>query len=114
VSLENTLVSISEMDELIGLPLKTQTVDSYGGTLESTAAPSVTEYAKVRFMNMNEGASPVDQEKVTQEIKIWIRFYDGLSYEHQVYWNSKYWDIFSIEPLNKDRFHVIKARTIET
>ena len=111
-SLDNQLISISEMDELIGLVTRTETVDDYGANILTYGTPAVNIRAKVRFINTDE-SEQLNQEKFTQEIKVHIRPYSGLTSEYYVYWNAAYWDIYAIESTPRQRFTVIKARLIE-
>jgi len=111
-SLDNQLMSISELDELIGLNTRGEYVDDYGANVLTYVTPTINVRAKVRFINTTE-TERLNQEKFEQEIKIHIRQYPGLTSEYYVFWNAAYWDIYAIESTPRQRFTIIKARLIE-
>lgn len=112
--LQNQLMSISELDELIGFATLTSTIDDYGAAVDSYSVPSQNIRAKVRYINTHEAELALKQEKTTTEIKIHLRYDSTYTQYKYVYWNSKYFDIYAIEDTPRQRFHVIKARLIET
>lgn len=113
-TLANQLPSISEMDEVIGFSTVTETLDDFGAPKFSRTTPTADIRAKVRFDRTNEGNLDTDQEKFTQEIKVWIRYYTAATEYKQILWRSKYYDIYALETTPRNRFMVIKARLIET
>jgi hypothetical protein len=111
--LQNQIPSISELSDLIGFATKTETLDDYGALIESFSVPTANIRAKVRYVITNEGDSPLKQEKLTTEIKVWVRYASSYTQYKYVYWGAKYYDIYSIETVIGNRFNVIKARLIE-
>lgn len=112
-TLANQLPTISEMDEVVGFSTLTETLDDAGGLIKSYSAPTADIRAKVRYERTNEGELGTDQQKFTQEIKVWIRYYSTATEYKFLYWRSKYYDIYAIETTPRSRFMVIKARLIE-
>lgn len=110
--LENQLRSISELSEPIYILAKTEVLDDVGAIKETTAAAGTAIRAKVRYDRTNEGDLGVEQEKLTTEIKIWIRHGYSPSIENVILWNSKYYDIYAIEDTPGFRYDIIKARAI--
>ncbi len=111
-NLKNQLMSISEMDELIGIATRAEVTDDYGAIRITDSTPTVNIRAKVRYERTNEGEG-AKQEKFTQEIKVHIRFNSLSIVTNLIYWESKYYDIYAVETTPKQRFHVLKARLIE-
>lgn len=114
--LKNQLITIGELDELIGLADKNETTPTsgFGGRITAFDVPDVNIRAKVRYERTNEGESAAKQEKFTTEIKCIIRENSNLTIEKYVYWREKYYDIYAIEDTPGQRFQIIKARLIET
>lgn len=112
--LQNQLPTIGEMDELFQFAVKTETVDDWGSTQQSIIATGTDVWAKIRFINTDERDSAAKQQKFVTEIKIHIRYDSTATQYKYVYWRSNYYDIFAIETTPRSRFHVIKARLIET
>lgn len=109
----NTLKSISEMTEVISLCTLTQSVDYFGAGTETFSSPGTPSIrAKIRYDMTNE-AEDEKQERLTEQIKVWIRYGSGVTKLHKVYWDSKYWDIYGLERTPNNDFHVLKCRAIE-
>jgi len=111
-TLEAQLMSISEMDEVIGISTLTETVQDSGGVTQSWSAPTANIRAKVRYERTNE-AEAEKQERFTQEIKVWIRYNTSATEATKIYWRSDYYDVYAIEFTPRQRFMVLKARLIE-
>ncbi len=111
-TLESHLMSISEMDQLISIYSKTPTTDDYGGQVITTGTVISNVRAKVRYERTQEGE---DEKRKTfvQEIKVWMRYYSGLSKTQTFYWDSTEWEIYAIETTPRNRFHVLKCREID-
>jgi SPP1 family predicted phage head-tail adaptor len=112
-NLKNQLVSISELNELIGFATRTTTLDASGAQVESFDTPTANIRAKVRYMSVNEAEGALKQEKLTTEIKVWVRYSSSYTAYKYIYWGAKYYDIIGIEHTPRSRYHVIKARLIE-
>jgi head-tail adaptor len=112
--LQNQLPTISELSDLIGFATRTEVIDDYGAIRLTDSTPTPNVRAKVRYIMTSENESVSKQEKFTTEIKIHIRYDSTLTAEKLVYWGSKWYDIYSLETVIGNRFHVIKARLIET
>lgn len=107
-------IKIGDLNEQIGFATKTVTVSDAGGMTESLSVPTANIPAMIRFDSTNE-EERAKQEKFVQQIKIWVRYDSTYTEFKYVYWNSEYYDIYSIEKVMPgQRFQVIKARLIET
>lgn len=110
--LGNQLVTIGELSELVGFATVTLSTDAYGGQTVSNAVVTPSVRAKVRYERTDERELGSNQEKFTQEIKVWIRYDSTVTQYKALYWNSQYWDIYAIESTPGFRYSVIKARLI--
>lgn len=111
--LQNQLMTISEMSELIGIANKTDSTDDFGAILQPAEEPEANIRAKVRYANTDE-AEKNDQLKFATEIKVWTRYNENWTVEKLVWWEDNYYEIFAIEKTPGNRFHVIKAKLIQT
>ena len=111
--LTNQLVSISEMSESVAIATRNETTDDYGAQIASVEEPLVYVRAKVRYDSTNEQENN-DQLKFETKIKIHTRYNSDWTVEKLVFWNDTYYEIYAVETTPGNRFHVIKARLIET
>jgi len=109
--LKGQLTTISELSELIAIGSYVFVLDDYGATKKTASHSAASIRAKVRYVDTGENEQE-KQEKYTQNIKVWIRYYSGITSDQYVYWNSTYWQILGIETIDGNRFHVIKCRSI--
>ena len=109
--LKNQLVTISELSDLIAIGSQVDVIDNYGAPTRSYSHSAPSIRAKVRYVDTGENEQE-KQEKYTQNIKVWIRYYSGITSDQYVYWNATRWQILGIETIDGNRFHVIKCRNI--
>ena len=112
--LSNQIKSISQLSERVGFSTVTELVDEYGGIERTVTTPTADIPAMVRYERTNESDTGGDQQKFVQEIKVWIRYNTNVTEFKELYWRSERYDIYAIERMDGDRFHVLKCRLIET
>ena len=101
------------MSESIAIATRNETTDDYGAQINSVEEPLEYIRAKVRYINTEE-REQTEQLKLNTEIKVHTRFNSNWSIQKLVFWDEKYYEVIAVETTPGNRFHVIKARLIET
>lgn len=111
--LQNQLVTIGQMSELVAIAQKVEALDDFGAVINAVDEPLTFIRAKVSYDSTDE-AEQNAQLKFTTKIKVWTRYNTNWTIEKLVFWDEKYYEIYAVEKIIGNRFHVIKARLIET